>query len=62
MKLIPENKKLSEVRKRIKKILVNIKEHDIKSDGVIIDDAHSMYFTIRNEYGMLKGEVRIGVK
>ncbi len=55
MKHLTDKQKLPEVKRRIRAILNNVVESDIKSDGVIFNNSHSIYFTIANKDGVMKG-------
>ncbi len=57
MKILTEKEKLPEVKKRIRHILANIVETEIKSDCVIYNDGHSIHFTIKSPDGILSGFV-----
>ena len=57
--MLPLTKKqeLPEIKKRIRALLPNILDSESRSDSVIINNTHSIHFTIRNKDYILTGTI-----
>jgi len=57
MKRLEEKAILPEVKRRIRALLPHIVDSDCKSDAIVINNTHSIHFTIRNKDYLLKGTI-----
>ena len=55
MKPLKDKEILPELRRRIKGALADIKDSELNSDNMIINNSHTIHFTIRNKDYLIKG-------
>jgi hypothetical protein len=57
MQPLTEKEKMPELRRRISAALKNKQEVKIHSDGIVINDGHTIHFEIRSKDYYFKGQI-----